>query len=117
MKASEVTNALLLVLYKKHTEDSVIRQYGIYPWNLTDYSGIHFDDAGDALAAVERLVSRGWVEVDSRRKIRHLSPGDKIKLTEEGIDKAEELLKSPLFRHLKDIYTATVAGIIKGLKG
>jgi len=98
--------------------DVTVRQNGIFPWNLTEGSGLPLEDAGDSLAICQRLLDRGWARIISRKKRgKMLQPWDSITITEEGIDKAEELLKTPKFRFLKDIYTATIEGIVRGLKG
>lgn len=117
MKASEIIEHLLKVFYKRHSGDAVVREYGLYPWELTDGSGIRFgDDDGDALAAVERMRVRGWIKILSTHRTERVKPFYKIQLTEEGINRAEELLKPTYHKHLRDAYVATIEGIARGLK-
>ena len=113
----EVLNIVLLKLYKQYTMDTVIRRYGISCWNLTEDSGL-FEDAGDSLVICHCLLERGWAKIISQKKPgKMLQPWDSITITEEGIDKAEELLRIPKFEFLKNIYTATIEGIVRGLRG
>ena len=100
MKASKVIEQLLIVLYKISQKDGTVRQYGIYPWNLTDESGIQFDDAGDALAAVNRMKARGWIKAGYKGSVELYHS---VRLTEQGIEYAEELLKPFLIKHLREI--------------
>ncbi|GAI33985.1 unnamed protein product, partial [marine sediment metagenome] len=95
---------------KIYLEDGTVRQYGLHPWELTDRSGVPFDDAGDALAAVERMKARGWIKSLSTSRL------GRVQLTEKGISYAEELEKPSWRKHFKDIYVWTIEGIIRGLK-
>jgi len=115
MRASKDLEHLLKVFYRKYQENGVVRQDGLWPWNLTDESGIHFEDAGDALAVVSRLKERGWIKILSTRHAGSVGLSDKIQLTEEGIRHAEWLLRPPCLRYLRDAYVATIEGITKGL--
>lgn len=115
MKPSKDLEHLLKVFYRMYCKNEVVRQYGLFPWELTGASGIHFGDAGDALAAVERMRERGWIKVPSTRHRGRVGPSDRIKLTEKGIGHAEWLLGPRYRRYLKDIYVATVEGITRDL--
>lgn len=115
MKASKFPEHLLKVFYRMYCENEVVRQNGLYPWGLTNASGINFGDAGDALATVDRMRERGWIKVLSTRHRGRVGPSDRIKLTEKGIGHAEWLLGPRYRRYLKDISVATVEGITRGL--
>jgi len=116
MKVTEQLEHLLKMFYTIYCEDSVVRQYGIFPWELTDKSGIHFDDAGDALAAVDRMREQGWIKVLSAHGATGIvRPFDRIQLTKEGIRHMEQVERPWLLRHLRDIYVATIEGIIRAV--
>ena len=115
MRASKELEGLLKVFYRKYQENGVVRQYGLDPWNLTDESGIHFEDAGDALAAVDRMKERGWIKILPIHRAGHVGPSDRIQLTEKGIRDAEWLLRPWCLRCLRDAYVVTVEGITRGL--
>lgn len=115
MKASKDLEHLLSVFYDKYRKESVVRQCGIFPWSLTESSGIQFGDAGDALAAVNRIRERGWIKMRFARRRHRIGPGDRIQLTEEGIRHAEELLRPWYRKSLREIYVATVEGITRGI--
>lgn len=115
MKESTKIEQLLKHFYKTHRKKEVVRQYGIYPWELTGSSGIQFGDGGDQLATVNRMKARGWIEILDFPRARQVESFHKIRLTEEGIRYAEELLKPICYRYIKDIYVATVEGITRGL--
>jgi hypothetical protein len=118
MNAGEVLNALLIILYKRYIENEAVREFGVTPWNLTEDSDLPLEDAGDSLVICQRLIDRGWARIMSwKKRGKMLAPWDPMTITEAGIDKAEELLTSPKFKFLKDIYTATIEGIVRGLKG
>ena len=115
MKVRAELEHLLKVFYTIYAEDSVVRQYGIYPWNLTDRSGISFEDAGDALAAVNRMREQGWIRVLSARHAGPVGPSDRIQLTKEGIGYAEWLRRPWFLKHIRSIYAATVEGITRAI--
>lgn len=116
MNASQIIEHLLKAFYERHLSEDIIRQYGIYPWVLTDSSGIPFADGGDALAAVDRMRARGWIKIPNSPRAMRVAHYHRIQLTEEGIRHAEELLKPNLERLLKEFYITTVEGITRGLK-
>lgn len=113
--ASKDLEYLLKAFYRKRQENGVVREYGLYPLNLTDESGIHFEDAGDALAAVDRMKKLGWIKILSIHHAGRIGPSDSIQLTEEGIRHTEWLFRPRCLRYLRDAYVATVEGIIRGL--
>ena len=113
MKASERIEQLLKVFYQIYQRDGTVRQYGLYPWNLTDKSGIRFTDAGDALATVNRMKAREWLKTEYKGRVKSYH---RIQLTEQGIQYAEELLKPTLVRHLRGAYVATIEGITRAFR-
>lgn len=115
MKVSAELEHLIRVFYGIYTRDSVVRQYGIYPWNLTERSGISFEDAGDALAAVNRLREQGWIKVLSPRHSGPVGPSDRIQLTKEGISYMEWLQRPWFLKHFRSIYVTTVEGVIRAI--
>ncbi len=116
MKAGATIEKLLIVFYQIHQESGVVRQYGIYPWNLTGESGIRFSDGGDDLAAVTRMKKRSWIQILNDPRAKRVESWHKIQLTEEGISYAEKLLKPAPLRYLRDIYVATIEGIARAFK-
>ena len=116
MKESEKIEHLLKVFYDRYQKEEIVRQYGLYPWDLTGNSGTDFGDAGAQLAAVDRMRARGWIRILNFPRAKRVLSGHRIQLTEEGISHAEELLKPAYQRHLRDFWVSTVEGITRGLK-
>jgi len=116
MKASETIEHLLKVFYDRYQKEEVIRQYGLYPWDLTDDSEIDLGDGGAQLATVDRMRAKGWIKILNFPRDKRVASYHKIQLTEEGISYAEELLKPAYQRHLRDFWVSTVEGITRGLK-
>lgn len=115
MNASRIIEHLLKVLYKRHMNEDIIRQYGIYPWELTDNSGIRFANGGDALATVNRMFIRGWIKIVNFPRAKRVASYHRIQLTEKGIQRVEELIRPNLKRFLKEAYVTTIEGITRGL--
>ncbi|MBI2856221.1 MAG: hypothetical protein HYX93_05175 [Chloroflexi bacterium] len=116
MKSTTRMHELLKVLYRIHCSDPVVRQYGIYPWELTDKVPHAFADAGDALAAIERMRSLGWIKVLIPSRARQVGPSDQIHITEEGIREAERLLGPWPLRYARGIFVAVIEGIVRAYK-
>ena len=116
MKAEEIIERLLIFFHRIYLDSETNRQYGIYPHSLTDNSGIRFNDAEDALAAVMRMKDRGWIRILNDSHANKIESRHRIQLTEEGIRYAEYLSKPFIFRLVRDIYVATAEGITRSFK-
>lgn len=119
MNASQTIEHLLKHFYRRFQEEEVKQQYGITPWELIGSSGIYIGDGGAQLAAVERMIDRGWVKIIKRHlpsRTKRLLSSDNIQLTEEGIKEAERLSSPLIIRYFRDIYVATIEGIARAFR-
>lgn len=93
MKPSAYPEYLLKIFYEEYQRNSVAKEYGLYPDELINKSGIRFADYEDALAVVDRMRELGWIKVLSPRQARRVCLFDDLQLTEQGIHHAEWLLR------------------------
>ena len=80
---------LLNLLYKIYCQETTVRRYGIYPWSLTERSGINFADGGEALSAVYLMWRYGWISIASPKVKNRVTPFCRIRLTLGGIKEAQ----------------------------
>ena len=80
---------LLELLYKMYCRDITVRRYGMYPWSLTERSGINFKDGGEALSVVYLMWRYGWIRIVSPKVTKKFTPFCRILLTLSGIQEAQ----------------------------
>lgn len=121
MKPSEYPEYLLRVFLNEYEQNEVVRQYGLYPWELTDKSRLRFGDAGDALAAVEQMRKRGWIAPLHGQRVR-IQPSVRITMTPTGIDHARQLMRPRHARafdatrgHLRSVIIYFVLPVLAGI--
>jgi hypothetical protein len=61
----------------------------MYPWNLTEKSGINFADGGQALSVVYLMWRYGWISIVSPKVKNRVTPFSRIQLTLSGIREAQ----------------------------
>jgi len=103
---------LLNLLYKTYCQDITVRRYGIYPWNLTERSGINFTDGGHALSAVYLMWRYRWIRIVSPMAKNRVTPFYRIQLTLGGIKEAQSnYLHTKSKKRLQGFYTTTIENI------
>jgi len=80
---------LLELLYKMYCRHITVRRYGMYPWSLTERSGINFKDGGEALSVVYLMWRYGWIRIISPRATKKFTPFCRIMLTLSGVQEAQ----------------------------
>jgi len=103
---------LLKLLYKIYCRDNTVRRHGMYPWNLTERSGINFKDGGEALSVVYLMWRYGWISIVSPKIKNRVTPFCRIQLTLGGIKEAQsKYLHAKSQSHPKGFYTTTEENI------
>ena len=119
IKPSEYPEHLLMIFYGKYNEDSAVRRDGLRPTDLTEESGIRFENVKDDLATVDRMRKKGWIVPLHGNPTQCIRSFDRIMLTQEGIDHAERLIQSKsgrIIELIRVIYVATIEGITRAFK-
>jgi hypothetical protein len=103
---------LLSLLYKLYCQDDMIRRYGMYPWSLTERSGISFADGGEALAVVYLMWRYGWIRIASPKGKKKVTPFCSIQLTLGGIKEAQSnYLHAKSKKQQRGFHTTTTENI------
>jgi len=103
---------LLNLLYKIYWQETTVRRYGIYPWSLTERSGINFTDGGQSLSAVYLMWRYGWIKIVSPRAKNRVTPFYRIQLTLSGIKEAQSnFLHAKSKKRLRGFHTTTIENI------
>ncbi len=103
---------LLNLFYKAYCQETSVRRYGIYPWSLTERSGINFTDGGQALSIVYLMWRYGWIMIASPKAKDRVTPFYRIQLTLGGIKEAQSnYLHAKSKKRLRGFYTTTIENI------
>ncbi|GEM_PF-4676175 len=86
---TKAARQLLNLLYKIYCQDGMVRIYGMYPWSLTERSGINFTDGAEALAVVYLMWRYGWISIASPKAEKRVALFGRIQLTLGGIKEAQ----------------------------
>jgi len=103
---------LLKLLYKIYCRDNTVRRYGMYPWSLTERSGINFANGGEALSVIYLMWRYRWISIVSPKIKNRVTPFCRIQLTLGGIKEAQSnFLRAKSKTPLRGFYTTTVENI------
>ena len=109
---TKAARQILNLLYKIYCQETTVRRYGIYPWSLTERSGINFTDGGQALSVVYLMWRYGWIRIVSSKVKNRVTPFCRIQLTLGGIKEAQSnFLRAKSKKRLRGFYTTTIENI------
>ena len=109
MKSGRVPEHLLGTFVAEYDKHPVVRQHGLFPWELAERARIRFGDEAGLLDAVNQMKARGWIAPLSPAAPERLRSCDRVVLTKLGIARGSERgLLGEMCQPLKEL-----AGLLK----